>query len=354
MNDSGNEGFGQDQCAKCKKRDPKLLCTGCSLYRYCSKECQKADWKTHKEVCRLCKRLAVTSHENLEDKTKILEDSNALVRQMPFIDNAKRICLEDNEKSAIRIVQNEHGSMTKSHVYLKSALQMGEILMLEPHDDMVITSYSVTAETIDWSHFLDPALTPEEQDSYWESFVSSSRTKRNFTYTARSGTIIALCDIPAGGELFCQANETILSLQLLNIQEQIIGIKTMAIPEQVLVHRDPEQKNRYWSKLVEPKVLEYLIDPDTYIIIGVDLQHEGCYSFSKWNDFISDGKFFTVKPPIVKHWEDTLSRLLHKNLEREAVTNQERLDRFKAQAHFEAILLHFELHRNPYKFPIRK
>ena len=34
--------------------DPRNLnrCGGCSFVYYCSKECQQADWKTHKKLCR--------------------------------------------------------------------------------------------------------------------------------------------------------------------------------------------------------------------------------------------------------------------------------------------------------------
>ncbi|EEB91130.1 hypothetical protein MPER_10561, partial [Moniliophthora perniciosa FA553] len=35
------------------KDAPRLLkCSGCSLVYYCNKECQTADWKTHKAECK--------------------------------------------------------------------------------------------------------------------------------------------------------------------------------------------------------------------------------------------------------------------------------------------------------------
>ncbi|KAJ7577302.1 hypothetical protein C8J56DRAFT_799015 [Mycena floridula] len=41
------------QCAKCGLGDPQnlKLCVKCRITRYCSKECQKADWPTHKKSC---------------------------------------------------------------------------------------------------------------------------------------------------------------------------------------------------------------------------------------------------------------------------------------------------------------
>lgn len=38
-------------CAVCGKEAP-YRCTHCKNVRYCSRECQKADWKTHKPICK--------------------------------------------------------------------------------------------------------------------------------------------------------------------------------------------------------------------------------------------------------------------------------------------------------------
>lgn len=41
-----------DCCAYCKTDDVKLMyCGRCGLQPYCSKQCQKKDWKNHKIVC---------------------------------------------------------------------------------------------------------------------------------------------------------------------------------------------------------------------------------------------------------------------------------------------------------------
>ena len=46
----------RQKCACCQKREPFdgeefNACSGCQLIVYCSKECQKAHWKDHKEFC---------------------------------------------------------------------------------------------------------------------------------------------------------------------------------------------------------------------------------------------------------------------------------------------------------------
>ncbi|KXX76225.1 Tudor domain-containing protein 1 [Madurella mycetomatis] len=41
-------------CATCRKTPPEVTlkrCAKCSLTPYCSRDCQKADWKAHKKVC---------------------------------------------------------------------------------------------------------------------------------------------------------------------------------------------------------------------------------------------------------------------------------------------------------------
>lgn len=41
------------RCAKCKQQPDDLkLCTGCKTASYCSRECQKTDWKEHKVICK--------------------------------------------------------------------------------------------------------------------------------------------------------------------------------------------------------------------------------------------------------------------------------------------------------------
>jgi hypothetical protein len=56
FNEAAGEGNGRVRfCQKCKKTstEVKLLnCSGCDAQRYCSKECQRADWRQHKVFCK--------------------------------------------------------------------------------------------------------------------------------------------------------------------------------------------------------------------------------------------------------------------------------------------------------------
>ena len=44
--------IGSDTCAQCGKADAKKRCSACKSVYYCSVECQKVAWPTHKSSCR--------------------------------------------------------------------------------------------------------------------------------------------------------------------------------------------------------------------------------------------------------------------------------------------------------------
>jgi hypothetical protein len=48
----GHASTPLSKCDVCSKRGMLLACSSCKVACYCSKECQLADWKTHKRVCR--------------------------------------------------------------------------------------------------------------------------------------------------------------------------------------------------------------------------------------------------------------------------------------------------------------
>jgi hypothetical protein len=47
------EPRSKSTCAECKKQDHGYKkCSGCEVTRYCSVECQRKHWKTHKPICK--------------------------------------------------------------------------------------------------------------------------------------------------------------------------------------------------------------------------------------------------------------------------------------------------------------
>lgn len=58
------------KCAKCGK-NACFMCTNCKTVHYCSRECQKGNWKIHKGNC--CPFEVIKFHcESLDEKAKIL------------------------------------------------------------------------------------------------------------------------------------------------------------------------------------------------------------------------------------------------------------------------------------------
>lgn len=47
---------GNKACTKKVKETDLKACGGCRTKKYCSKDCQKADWKEHKAACTVSKR----------------------------------------------------------------------------------------------------------------------------------------------------------------------------------------------------------------------------------------------------------------------------------------------------------
>merc|ERR1719150_557862 len=44
-------------CPSCYKIGEHSACSGCLMISYCSKKCQKADWKSHKALCKVLSSL---------------------------------------------------------------------------------------------------------------------------------------------------------------------------------------------------------------------------------------------------------------------------------------------------------
>jgi hypothetical protein len=77
-------------CNFCNIRDCKLQCSTCKMVKYCSRQCQKNDWKIHKQLClpqKLNKLLNVLS---LAPETKDLP--------MLFLRTACNSCKKKNVK----------------------------------------------------------------------------------------------------------------------------------------------------------------------------------------------------------------------------------------------------------------
>ena len=60
-------------CSKCGKEDEEKLsrCGRCQAVRYCSRECQLADWAKHKKACTLAQTFTLTTPAGNEHKVPV-------------------------------------------------------------------------------------------------------------------------------------------------------------------------------------------------------------------------------------------------------------------------------------------
>ena len=144
-------------CTLCQK-SASSRCSGCNLSYYCSKECQKSDWKDHKPECK--------RKQNTEDK--INELSQVFVQvQMNQITNCSK-CAKKLDASMItcpscksvgycsRECQVSHMSDHQRHCNLQKlrpiiTMEMTKIFYLEntSHPDSeIISAIDVTIEGI--------------------------------------------------------------------------------------------------------------------------------------------------------------------------------------------------------------
>lgn len=68
-------------CASCGSEDGLKHCGRCKTVHYCSSKCQKADWKTHKSVCRSAV-LAVSDSSGSDKPTDALRSLLATPSQI--------------------------------------------------------------------------------------------------------------------------------------------------------------------------------------------------------------------------------------------------------------------------------
>ena len=65
------------QCSHCRKRResglPHLACTGCGVAAFCSKDCQAAEWASHKEVCGKMKEVLAKERSVRDEQRRVRE-----------------------------------------------------------------------------------------------------------------------------------------------------------------------------------------------------------------------------------------------------------------------------------------
>ena len=57
-------------CNECNAVNAKLRCSGCRVVHYCNANCQRANWKRHKSVCKRAIIIPIAAPSNIDDASK--------------------------------------------------------------------------------------------------------------------------------------------------------------------------------------------------------------------------------------------------------------------------------------------
>ncbi|KAK4160564.1 hypothetical protein QBC43DRAFT_381200 [Cladorrhinum sp. PSN259] len=103
-------------CEVCKKVDSNLQrCAGCSVYYYCSRDHQAADWSTHKPTC---KQISAARKKVEQEKAKAdvarLEYGNFLIRSW------RRQGIENALKEYLAILEDNRGDHQSARSFIPS------------------------------------------------------------------------------------------------------------------------------------------------------------------------------------------------------------------------------------------
>ncbi|KAK5100789.1 hypothetical protein LTR24_000935 [Lithohypha guttulata] len=125
-------------CATCHKTQsehpiPMKQCAKCKTQYYCSRDCQKADWKSHKRVCRVAATAAQYWFAPCQKEARAL----AMLRKQPeawfrgaSIDDRDRALLF---ASPIPFIDYSKGSYLRKMVSIADSAKMPELIMFSQY-----------------------------------------------------------------------------------------------------------------------------------------------------------------------------------------------------------------------------
>lgn len=96
------------QCACCHKVDSTLRCASCRCVYYCSKQCQRKHWPTHKKVCKTVSapsnELALQVAKHINSSTPLTNFlSTVVVDRFNFHERSYLLACFKSDKEAVRI-----------------------------------------------------------------------------------------------------------------------------------------------------------------------------------------------------------------------------------------------------------
>jgi hypothetical protein len=130
----------QLECSRCQNKVEKVWqCSGCGTGSYCSRVCQKADWKNHKSKCKelASQKLVPKGIKLLErgetmtqELSAVLEAEQALDKKKAEIDKLRA----EGKKRAADALEKEHSAELQA-LYVRSVAGLSSIVSLTDKED---------------------------------------------------------------------------------------------------------------------------------------------------------------------------------------------------------------------------
>lgn len=101
------------KCQVCQNLNPKFQCKNCKSTKYCSKECQKVDWKYHKTNCVFTQ--IIKSLECDKCNKKILNEQNEEIIAIYRYENLSKTICDGCKSELVDIILNNKCYICKNN-----------------------------------------------------------------------------------------------------------------------------------------------------------------------------------------------------------------------------------------------
>lgn len=104
------------------------------------------------------------------------------------------------------------------------------------------------------------------------------------------------------------------TMRLIAIHGCIVKAKENFITNAILTHRDPEQKSRHWTSIIEPNLM-YVCDSQEYTAVYNSAKGEIRKITEASKPLVDAGETVIATPALVDKWIDRLLLLLYREFE---------------------------------------
>eukprot|EP01083_Nonionella_stella_P157575 511704_1 len=94
-------------CAKCNKTGATAVCGACKCTYYCSRDCQRKDWKQHKKICKMIKEQGQQkTNTTKRDEKQSYQDR--IDRVLEVVQPQREACAQSQVQDIYGLVEKEY------------------------------------------------------------------------------------------------------------------------------------------------------------------------------------------------------------------------------------------------------